>query len=75
MRERIQPEPDITRSASALPFLQVEDLSISFSGRSGKPLALNGVSFTINKGEIVAMGAFNLLGDALRDTLDPKLKG
>src|SRR5471030_469658 len=37
------------------PVLAVKDLSVSFSGRSGRQQALNGVSFTVNKGEVVAV--------------------
>ncbi|MCU5774183.1 ABC transporter ATP-binding protein [Erwiniaceae bacterium BAC15a-03b] len=37
------------------PVLAVNDLSVSFHGRSGRNLALKGVSFTVNKGEIVAV--------------------
>ncbi|MFS2223538.1 ABC transporter ATP-binding protein [Pantoea sp. B65] len=37
------------------PVLAVNDLSVSFHGRSGRNLALKGVSFSVNKGEIVAV--------------------
>ncbi|MDR3430294.1 MAG: ABC transporter ATP-binding protein [Rouxiella aceris] len=37
------------------PILQVKDLSVSFSGRQGQTQALKGVSFSINKGEVVAV--------------------
>ncbi|MEE3652189.1 MULTISPECIES: ABC transporter ATP-binding protein [unclassified Brenneria] len=37
------------------PVLEINDLSVSFSGRSGKHLALKGISFTLNKGEVVAV--------------------
>ncbi|GBU13399.1 glutathione ABC transporter ATPase [Enterobacterales bacterium] len=37
------------------PILQVNNLSVSFSGRQGKTQALKGVSFSINKGEVVAV--------------------
>ncbi|HEY0209265.1 ABC transporter ATP-binding protein [Acerihabitans sp.] len=37
------------------PVLTVKDLSVSFGGRSGRRQALNGVSFTVNKGEVVAI--------------------
>lgn len=53
MTERMQ--PGLTGSGTPSPVLRVEDLSVSFSGRSGKNLALKGVSFTLNKGEIVAV--------------------
>ncbi|EHD19612.1 MULTISPECIES: ABC transporter ATP-binding protein [Brenneria] len=38
-----------------LPVLEINDLSVSFSGRSGKHPALKGISFTLNKGEVVAV--------------------
>lgn len=37
------------------PILQINDLSVTFSGRQGKTQALKGVSFSINKGEVVAV--------------------
>ncbi len=37
------------------PVLAIKDLSVSFSGRSGRRQALNGVSFTVNPGEVVAV--------------------
>ncbi|OSN01184.1 glutathione ABC transporter ATP-binding protein [Lonsdalea populi] len=37
------------------PVLEINDLSVSFNGRSGNHLALKGVSFTLNKGEVVAV--------------------
>ncbi|PWC12277.1 glutathione ABC transporter ATP-binding protein GsiA [Brenneria roseae subsp. americana] len=37
------------------PVLEINDLSVSFSGRSGTHQALKGVSFTLNKGEVVAV--------------------
>ncbi|NKI73850.1 ABC transporter ATP-binding protein [Dickeya sp. CFBP 2040] len=37
------------------PVLEIDDLSVSFSGRSGTHLALKGVSFSLNKGEVVAV--------------------
>ncbi|MBB6114294.1 glutathione transport system ATP-binding protein [Rahnella inusitata] len=38
-----------------VPILQINDLSVTFSGRQGKTQALKGVSFSINKGEVVAV--------------------
>jgi glutathione transport system ATP-binding protein len=47
---------DLSVSESPIrPILQVKDLSVSFSGRQGKTQALKGVSFSINKGEVVAV--------------------
>ena len=37
------------------PILQVNNLSVSFSGRQGQTQALKGISFSINKGEVVAV--------------------
>nr|WP_113868681.1 ABC transporter ATP-binding protein [Brenneria salicis]NMN90054.1 glutathione transport system ATP-binding protein [Brenneria salicis ATCC 15712 = DSM 30166]RBP59264.1 glutathione transport system ATP-binding protein [Brenneria salicis ATCC 15712 = DSM 30166]RLM31476.1 glutathione ABC transporter ATP-binding protein GsiA [Brenneria salicis ATCC 15712 = DSM 30166] len=37
------------------PVLEINDLNVSFSGRSGTHKALKGVSFTLNKGEVVAV--------------------
>ncbi|MEH2922200.1 dipeptide ABC transporter ATP-binding protein [Samsonia erythrinae] len=37
------------------PVLEIDDLSVSFSGRSGTHQALKGISFTVNKGEVVAV--------------------
>ncbi|WP_192456387.1 ABC transporter ATP-binding protein [Musicola keenii] len=37
------------------PVLEINDLSVSFSGRSGTSEALKGVSFSLNKGEVVAV--------------------
>ncbi|WP_371327836.1 MULTISPECIES: ABC transporter ATP-binding protein [Dickeya] len=44
-----------TASLAPRPVLEIDDLSVSFRGRSGSHLALNGVSFCINKGEVVAV--------------------
>jgi len=55
MTEPMQSDLTATGSGTPSPVLRVEDLSVSFSGRSGKNLALKGVSFTLNKGEIVAV--------------------
>lgn len=38
-----------------VPILQINDLSVTFSGRQGKTQALKGVSFSVNKGEVVAV--------------------
>jgi len=38
-----------------VPILQINDLSVTFSGRQGKTQALKGVSFSIHKGEVVAV--------------------
>lgn len=40
---------------SLSPLLRVDNLGVSFKGRSGTHVALKGVSFTINKGEVVAI--------------------
>ena len=37
------------------PVLAIDDLCVSFTGRAGKHTALKGVSFTVNKGEVVAI--------------------
>ncbi|AOR63310.1 ABC transporter ATP-binding protein [Pectobacterium wasabiae] len=37
------------------PVLEIDDLNVSFSGRSGTHQALKGISFTVNKGEVVAV--------------------
>ncbi|KAB8313443.1 ABC transporter ATP-binding protein [Erwinia endophytica] len=55
MTDILLSESATSRSGQTSPVLQVDDLSVSFSGRSGRNLALKGVSFTINKGEIVAV--------------------
>ncbi|MEW5290549.1 ABC transporter ATP-binding protein [Erwinia papayae] len=52
MTEILQPA---SAGGTCSPVLQVKDLSVSFSGRAGRNLALKGVSFSINKGEIVAV--------------------
>ena len=44
-----------TRAASASPVLAIQDLSVSFHGRSGENQALKGISFAIHPGEIVAV--------------------
>ncbi|CPR15901.1 ABC transporter ATP-binding protein [Brenneria goodwinii] len=46
---------DTVPGGAPRPVLEIDDLSVSFSGRSGKHLALKGVSFTLNKGEVVAV--------------------
>ncbi|WP_437609245.1 ABC transporter ATP-binding protein [Erwinia sp. V71] len=48
-------EPAAPSASSLSPVLAVNDLSVSFHGRSGKNLALKGVSFSVNQGEIVAV--------------------
>ncbi|NBB57314.1 ATP-binding cassette domain-containing protein [Pantoea vagans] len=45
----------VTRAASPSPVLAIQDLSVSFHGRSGENQALKGISFAINPGEIVAV--------------------
>ncbi|MEG3135852.1 ABC transporter ATP-binding protein [Rouxiella sp. T17] len=47
-------DPTLSESRNR-PILQVKDLSVSFHGRQGKTQALKGVSFSINKGEVVAV--------------------
>jgi glutathione transport system ATP-binding protein len=47
-------DPSLSESRNR-PILQVKDLSVSFAGRQGKTQALKGVSFSINKGEVVAV--------------------
>lgn len=57
MTQHAQAAP-LTASApqqTAIPVLEIDDLSVSFSGRSGKHVALKSVSFSVNKGEIVAI--------------------
>ncbi len=57
MTDTLLTSPDTAApSASSLPpVLAVNDLSVSFHGRSGRNLALKGVSFSVNQGEIVAV--------------------
>ncbi|WP_315708798.1 ABC transporter ATP-binding protein [Brenneria uluponensis] len=57
MTDITQTEPvAATASGNApRPVLEIKNLSVSFSGRSGKHLALKDVSFTVNKGEVVAV--------------------
>ncbi|WP_369788242.1 ABC transporter ATP-binding protein [Rouxiella sp. WC2420] len=47
-------DPSLSESRNR-PILQVKNLSVSFAGRQGKTQALKGVSFSINKGEVVAV--------------------
>lgn len=47
-------DPSLSESHNR-PILQVKNLSVSFAGRQGKTQALKGVSFSINKGEVVAV--------------------
>ena len=44
-----------TRAASPSPVLAIQDLNVSFHGRSGENQALKGISFAIHPGEIVAV--------------------
>ena len=44
-----------TRAALPSPVLAIQDLSVSFHGRSGENQALKGISFAIHPGEIVAV--------------------
>ena len=44
-----------TRADGASPVLAVQNLSVSFRGRSGENQALKGISFAIYPGEIVAV--------------------
>lgn len=46
-----------TRTDGASPVLAVQNLSVSFRGRSGENQALKGISFAIYPGEIVAWWA------------------
>ncbi|MFP1779921.1 dipeptide ABC transporter ATP-binding protein [Lonsdalea quercina] len=50
-----KPTTAIASGSAPRPVLEINDLSVSFNGRSGNHLALKGVSFTLNKGEVVAV--------------------
>lgn len=49
------PHPASAPPQTAMLVLEIDDLSVSFSGRSRKHIALKSVSFSVNKGEIVAI--------------------
>ena len=54
--------------------LQIQDLRTQFATSAGIVKAVDGVTYDVEEGETVAVFAFNLFGDALRDVLDPKLR-
>jgi glutathione transport system ATP-binding protein len=47
--------PNAASVAGSAPVLAIQDLSVSFRGRSGENQALKGISFAIHPGEIVAV--------------------
>ncbi|WP_312665278.1 ABC transporter ATP-binding protein, partial [Pantoea sp. CTOTU49201] len=47
--------PNAASVAGSAPVLAIQDLSVSFRGRSGENQALKGISFNIHQGEIVAV--------------------
>ena len=47
--------PNAARVAGSTPVLAIQDLSVSFRGRSVENQALKGISFAIHPGEIVAV--------------------
>jgi glutathione transport system ATP-binding protein len=47
--------PNAASVAGSEPVLAIQDLSVSFRGRSGENQALKGISFTLHQGEIVAV--------------------
>ena len=47
--------PNAASVAGSEPVLAIQDLSVSFRGRSGENQALKGISFNIHQGEIVAV--------------------
>ena len=49
--------------------LEIENLSVEFPSHNATMHAVDGVSLSIDTGEVLGM-----LGDGLRDALDPKLK-
>ena len=57
--------------------LEVKGLETRFFTQDGVVKAVNGISYTLNEGEtlaiLITVLGFNLLGDGLRDALDPRM--
>ena len=66
----------LPRPSSERTLLEVDGLQTHFATPAGVVRAVDGLSFTVEAGETVAIVfaalAFNVLGDGLRDIFDPR---